>query len=191
MAKKETRTTKYGIRKTDDGRRSLIEVRFARPISGISATWVRNIVAETLKLECSSDSVSVYVTGNREIRRINRRFLKHDYATDVISFPLERRMGEIVVSAETARQTSEELGIPFREELARYLIHGTLHLLGYKDEKPADKKHMHKRQEALLKRVIASPAGAKQSRFNKIALSPPQSADGPAEVLMARLCPSQ
>ena len=118
--------------------------------------------------------VSVLLTNNKEIRKLNRKFLKHDYATDVISFGVEGRggvpppgqgrgdlaptdlesvfLGDIVVSVEMTKACSKELKIPFREELARYLVHGTLHLLGYEDGRKKDKMLMDRRQEEILRK---------------------------------------
>lgn len=105
-------------------------------------------------------SIDILVTDNRSIRRINKRHLSHDYATDVIAFDYRTpsrgkasavRMGDLVVSAQMARQKARELRLPYREELARYLVHGTLHLLGYDDKRPAQYKKMHARQERILK----------------------------------------
>ena len=117
--------------------------------AGVSAAWVRRAIAKTLKAERSDMAISVLVTGDRQIRRFNKLFLKHDYATDVISF----ETGDVVVSADTARRVAKELGVPFRQELARYLVHGTLHLLGYEDKKKKDFKRMHARQEKILKQL--------------------------------------
>jgi probable rRNA maturation factor len=130
-------------------------VRFAKK-AGVTAAWVRRVVARTLKLERAPGAVGVLVTGDAEIRRINKRHLGHDYATDVISFGLGEKgtAGDLVVSADTARSTAKELGLPYREELARYLVHGTLHLLGYDDVTPAKKKVMFRRQEAHLKKIL-------------------------------------
>jgi probable rRNA maturation factor len=127
----------------------LIEVRFEKP-AGVTAAWVKKVVAATLKAEKTASSMSVLLTDDRRIRGINKRFLKHDYATDVISF----ETGDLAVSVDTARRFAKELGIPYRQELARYLVHGTLHLLGYDDKKERDRKRMHKRQEALLKKIL-------------------------------------
>ena len=144
-----------------------VEVRLAAGIKGLSALWVKNVVDQTLKREkIKGKSVSVLLTGNREIRRINRRFLNHNYATDVISFGLralspqlsalsQNFLGDIVVSAEMAKSVSKQLDIPFKEELARYVVHGTLHLLGYEDERKKDKILMERRQEAILSALFA------------------------------------
>ena len=131
-----------------------VEVRFDRKVSGVSAAWVRKVVEKTLGKK--THEVSVLITGDKQIRRINKRYLHHDDATDVISFGAGPGpfLGDVVVSAETARSTAAELKIPFKEELARYLVHGTLHLLGYRDKRPKDRERMHKHQESILKRAL-------------------------------------
>ncbi len=126
-----------------------VEVRFEKP-AGVTVDWVKSIVAKTLKAERSKMPMSVLITDDKRIRALNKRFLKHDYATDVISF----ETGDLVVSVDTAKRSAKELGIPAREELARYLVHGTLHLLGYDDTKKAAYERMHARQEALLKKIL-------------------------------------
>ncbi|OGW83493.1 MAG: rRNA maturation RNase YbeY [Omnitrophica bacterium RIFCSPHIGHO2_02_FULL_51_18] len=100
--------------------------------------------------------VSVLLTDDREIRKINKRFLNHNYATDVIAFGLDEEplLGDIVVSVERARAVAKELGIPFKEELARYLVHGMLHLLGYEDKPKKKYDRMHKRQEKILDVIL-------------------------------------
>lgn len=118
--------------------------------AGVSAAWVRRVIAGTLKAERSRADIQALVTDDRRIRRLNKKFLKHDHATDVISFDT----GDIVVSADTARRWAREHGIPYKEELARYLVHGTLHFLGYDDKKKNDHRRMHARQEALLKKIL-------------------------------------
>jgi probable rRNA maturation factor len=129
----------------------VIEVRFDKRCP-VSAAWVRRVIAGTLKAERSRMEIGVLITGDRQIRKINKRFLKHDFATDVISFGLDGagHRGDIALSVDTARRMAKELKIPFREELARYLIHGTLHLLGYNDKKKKDHQRMHERQEEML-----------------------------------------
>ena len=80
--------------------------------------------------------VSVVVIDNRQMRRLNRTYLGHDYPTDVIAFPLEegkRIEGEIYVNADRARIQARRYRVSFNEEVARLVIHGTLHLAGYDD----------------------------------------------------------
>ena len=131
----------------------MIEVRFEKR-AGVTATWVRRVLGATLKKERSALPLDVLVTGDRQIRKLNKRFLRHDYVTDVISFPGE--VGGVVVSVDTARRLAKELKVPFKQELARYLVHGTLHLLGYDDKKKKDFVKMHKRQERILTMILAT-----------------------------------
>ena len=97
--------------------------------------------------------LSIAFVTDAAIRRINRRFLGHDWATDVISFPLGTDLlGELVISAPYARSEARRRGISEREELLRYVIHGILHLLGYDDHRPADRRRMWARQEREVSR---------------------------------------
>ena len=103
-------------------------------------------------------SVSLAFVSDAVIRRLNREFLNHDWATDVIAFPLGDGgvFGEVVVSGETARREAKARGIPAKEELLRYVVHGILHLLGHDDHAPAARKKMWARQEAELRRETGS-----------------------------------
>lgn len=141
----------------------MIDVRFERT-KGVSAVWVRSIVGAVLRVERSQrKTVSVLLTDDRAIRVLNKKFLRHDYATDVISFWIGEKelgqkesdyLGDLVVSVQTARSKAKELGLHWRQELARYLVHGTLHLLGYEDESVSKKNKMTLRQENLLKKIL-------------------------------------
>jgi len=117
----------------------------------IPAAKVRKLAAQIL----GKRNLSVAFVTNAAIRKINRQFLQHDFATDVISFPLGTDLvGELVISAEFAVGEAKARRIPVEEELLRYVAHGILHLLGYDDHRPADKAKMWKRQERELSRVI-------------------------------------
>jgi len=101
-------------------------------------------------------AVSVVFVDSRTIRRINRRFLSHDVVTDVIAFPLEpppRLEGEIYVNLDRARQQARERGLPVANEVARLVVHGTLHLTGYDDARPRAAARMHVRQESYVRRI--------------------------------------
>ena len=136
-----------------------------KPIAeGVPDAWVKKIIRTTLAAEKSKKRfVSILLTNNKEIHAINKKFLKHDYATDVISFEPGAGhlvgkeadyLGDIVVSVDMAQSVAKDLGIPWREELARYLVHGTLHLLGYDDHATADREKMSGRQEKIVEKII-------------------------------------
>ncbi len=112
-----------------------------------------------------SATVSVAIVDDSKITRLNREFLNHDYATDVLSFtlsdphtPLE---GEVIVSAETAARTAARYGWEAPQELLTYIIHGTLHLVGYEDASPTQRAKMQLREADVLTRLgIAIPVPA-------------------------------
>jgi rRNA maturation RNase YbeY len=83
---------------------------------------------------------------------LNKQYLQHDYATDVITFPLDEQplYGEIYVSLETARRQANEYGVTVVNELCRLAVHGALHLLGYDDATLEDRAAMHKLESKFI-----------------------------------------
>lgn len=86
---------------------------------------------------------------------INRRYLGHDYHTDVITFdysdlPAGIVSGDIFIDPATVRQNAATYGATARAEMLRVLIHGVLHLCGYGDKTPAQQKTMRARENAHL-----------------------------------------
>jgi len=97
---------------------------------------------------------------NNLIRKYNKEFLNRDNPTDVISFEgslSSGSAGDIVISVEKAAEYADQNNIDVNEELARYVIHGILHCLGYEDTTRNEKKVMFKRQEKLLKDWKGNP----------------------------------
>jgi probable rRNA maturation factor len=95
----------------------------------------------------------VLIVGDRRIRTLNRRWLGHDRATDVISFPMDEDgyLGDIVISAVRARVQARENKVPLANEIERLVVHGILHLVGYDDTRPRLAARMWKKQEELLR----------------------------------------
>ncbi len=101
-------------------------------------------------------SVSIVFTDDRFIKNMNKRYLKHDRVTDVISFPLGDEAGvngEVYVNLDQAKRQAREYGVTFREEVRRLVIHGTLHLLGYRDSSASLKSKMRRREDFYLKKL--------------------------------------
>ncbi len=117
-------------------------------------------VADFLGLEESA--FTIILTGDRYIRDINRRFRDRDSATDVISFCNREEpfpavgegaedLGEIYISLETAETQAGEYGVSPTQEIARLIVHGILHLVGYDHEKSEKERvKMEKIEDALL-----------------------------------------
>jgi len=104
----------------------------------------------------SEAEISVAVVDDATICRLHRKYLKEYEPTDVMSFVYERGEnsleGEVIVSAETARMTAEWYGWTAKDELLLYMIHGTLHLVGYDDGTPEEKARMRREEETYLSR---------------------------------------
>ncbi|MBI3828444.1 MAG: rRNA maturation RNase YbeY [Planctomycetes bacterium] len=103
-------------------------------------------------------AADVIVVEDAEIAELNARHMRHEGATDVLSFPMleydyEREafmLGEVVVSSETAQREAQARTLEPVEELSRYIVHGFLHLLGYDDETEAQAREMEALQERIL-----------------------------------------
>jgi probable rRNA maturation factor len=100
--------------------------------------------------------VSVVLTGDAAMRRLNLRWRGHRGSTDVLSFPLgdsETLEGELYVNLDRAEQQAREYGIPYGEEVVRLIVHGVLHLAGYDDTAPPRARRMKKREDGLVERL--------------------------------------
>lgn len=85
--------------------------------------------------------------------KINQKFLKHDYYTDIITFDLsetKKTQGEIYISIDRVRENAVLNSVFFKEELVRVLFHGALHLCGYKDKKKEEIVLMRKKENYYL-----------------------------------------
>ncbi len=81
----------------------------------------------------SGRAFTCVITGDTEMRRLNRSFLGHDYATDVLSFPSHSstgELGEMAISVERAEAQAYEFGHDRADELEILMLHGVLHLAG-------------------------------------------------------------
>ena len=98
--------------------------------------------------------ISVAVVDDATICELNRKYLARDEPTDVLSFVLERSQdhleGEVVVSAETAELAATWFNWPAQDELLLYVIHGTLHLVGYGDTTPERQTEMREWERLYL-----------------------------------------
>lgn len=103
-------------------------------------------------------SLGIVLAGHTLVRDLNVRYLGHDYDTDVLSFALEEfdaeglRVvdGEIYIDLDTAAERAPEFGVTFEHEVARYLVHGLLHLIGYDDDAPEDRRAMRRLEDRYL-----------------------------------------
>ena len=103
-------------------------------------------------------SLGVILADRETVHRLNREFLAHDYATDVLSFPLDETAaaerlvdGEVYVDLDTAAERAPEFGTTFEDEARRYVVHGLLHLMGYDDATDAERAAMRRLEDLYLR----------------------------------------
>lgn len=109
-------------------------------------------------LGAESVDVSVHAIGDQRMQTLNRTYRDIDKTTDVLSFPTEEYglgdAGDIFISVPQIKKQARQMGVKEKEEYARMLIHGTLHLFGYDHVTKKQEKEMFGIQEELLARVI-------------------------------------
>jgi probable rRNA maturation factor len=99
--------------------------------------------------------INVAVVDDATIAQLHQQFLGDPDPTDVLSFLLEQPPnaleGDVVVSADTAQAYAPRYGCTPEDELLRYVIHGTLHLVGYDDVTPQKRATMQRKEREYLK----------------------------------------
>ena len=134
-----------------------IDVVDRQRVLRVGSRWLATVARRALARQgVESAEICVLVLDDRGIARLHEQWLHIAGPTDVITFDLSDATrpgvlhGDIAVSAETARRTARELGWQPRHELAYYVVHGILHLSGYDDHDPADRRAMRARERVLM-----------------------------------------
>jgi rRNA maturation RNase YbeY len=100
------------------------------------------------------DLINFIFCTDEELRKLNNDFLKHDYYTDILTFDLSESKkdvtADIFISIDRTRDNAKSFSVPFSRELHRVMIHGLLHLCGYKDKKSSDIKKIRARENWYL-----------------------------------------
>lgn len=120
--------------------------------------FMTKVIETTLELEdLRQDSyVSVSLVGEEEIQALNRDYRNVDAITDVLSFPLDESLidmlilGDIVINTKRVMEQAEEFGHSYKRELGYLCAHSTLHLLGYDHEVESEKKIMREKEEKVM-----------------------------------------
>ena len=108
-------------------------------------------------------SLTLMLSNNKNIKRLNRNFRNKDKATDILSFPFENNskiingtyIGDIIISYNFIDKPKSQKLKTFKERLIKIFIHGFLHLLGFNHDKDKDFKKMEKEEQHIYKSVIS------------------------------------
>jgi len=122
-----------------------------------TSAWIKK-VAETYGKKVGD--VAYIFCNDDKILEVNRRYLNHDYYTDIITFDYNEDLeamgikntisGDLYISLDTVLSNSEEQGTTYDEELHRVIIHGILHLCGINDKGPGEREIMEAAENKAL-----------------------------------------
>ncbi|MCW8805259.1 MAG: rRNA maturation RNase YbeY [Ignavibacteriaceae bacterium] len=123
--------------------------------SSINKRKVHTLISSLKKeFNLNFSFLSISFINSRELRTVNKQYLKHDYDTDVITFNYSKELkdidGEILISFEEAKYNAKKFNIAYGKELARLVIHGMLHLLNFDDKDRKRKKIMKQEENKLI-----------------------------------------
>lgn len=106
--------------------------------------------------------VDITFVSNRKIRTLNKKYMRRNESTDVLSFLLEEKklIGDIYISTDMAYNNAKRFKTGFAEEVHRYVIHGLLHFLGFRDRTIKEKNKIRKLEDKFLQHSFVIPAPA-------------------------------
>jgi probable rRNA maturation factor len=134
----------------------------------INMKRLKALSREALRVLCLQEdlSLSINLVGKPDIKSLNKKYFKKPFTTDVIALGYSAKkhayglrnldysyLGDIIICPDIAMQNARKYGVGFDREMALYVIHGMLHLLGFSDRGAAKRKKMQEKQEEVLSKV--------------------------------------
>jgi probable rRNA maturation factor len=118
--------------------------------------FIKNIF---IKEKCAFEGLNFIFCNNREIKALNKRYLNHNYSTDILTFDFsikgEAKISDIFISQEQVKRNSKEFETSFKREIHRVIFHGVLHLCGYNDKTSRDKTSMRAKEDYYLDKYFS------------------------------------
>jgi len=127
------------------------DVSFPKIKRKIISDWIKEVIGLEGK---SCGDITIIFCSDDYLLNVNRQYLNHDYYTDIITFDyVDKQLisGDIFISIDRIAENSEIYNSGFKNELHRIVVHGVLHLLGYKDKSKKDKLLMTEKEDTYLK----------------------------------------
>jgi probable rRNA maturation factor len=119
--------------------------------------WIRSVIRKEKR---TLSHLNFIFCSDEYLLSINQQYLRHNTFTDIITFDNSEEPrtieGDIFISVERVRENADTRQIAFEDELNRVMVHGVLHLIGYKDKSNDDKALMRKKEDAYLSLRIVS-----------------------------------
>lgn len=138
---------------------SPIHFFFEKKIALSNRIYLKGYLSSILKREKRKlEYVNFIFTSDRHVLEVNRKYLQHDYYTDIITFELSSPgqpiQSDIYISVDRVRDNAKKNNVSIRQELHRVLFHGVLHLCGYKDKNKKDIAVMRKKERQYLEKYF-------------------------------------
>lgn len=115
---------------------------------------VENWIIKTIETEkCFTGNVTYIFCSDNYLLDVNRKYLNHDYFTDVITFDYVKNSkisGDIFISIDRITENAKIFNVSRENELLRVMIHGVLHLIGYDDQTDEQEEEIHKKEDFYL-----------------------------------------
>jgi len=133
-----------------------VQFHFLIPCTLPNRKGLKKFILNIFKKEKTDlKDLNIVFCNDEYLLGLNRQFLKHDFYTDILSFPLsavdQPLIAEVYISVERIRENAKISGSSFKEELHRVIFHGILHFCGYKDKTNPDIKKMRSLEDKYLK----------------------------------------
>lgn len=134
------------------------EIEFVLPQKGKVREWIANII---YKHNFSVAEINYIFVSDEYLLHLNKEELKHDFYTDIITFPYHEEgnkelHSDIYISIDRVKENADENKTTFIDELHRVMIHGVLHLLGFDDHGEENIAEMRRQEEiALAERIVS------------------------------------
>jgi probable rRNA maturation factor len=125
------------------------DIDFQLPNEHPLSIWIEKTIIEEKK---ELGAVSYIFCSDDYLHQMNVEYLDHDTLTDVITFPYNDNPieGDIFISIDRVKDNAHDLNIPFENELHRVMIHGILHLCGYRDETDEEETEIRQKEDKYL-----------------------------------------
>ena len=115
-------------------------------------SWIKRIIELEKK---NLGQINFVFTSDEELLKTNIQFLNHSTYTDIITFDYcegKKINGDIIISVERVKENADKFKVDFESEIKRVIIHGVLHLCGYKDKTAKDSTLMKSKENWALKK---------------------------------------
>jgi rRNA maturation RNase YbeY len=131
-----------------------VQTTFTLKNRTILKNWIKRTIERNNK---QLGEISYIFCSDEQLLEINKEFLNHDYYTDIITFDYSEAdivSGDLFISIDRIKDNAKTLDVSYKEELHRVIIHGILHLLGFKDKTDEESQNMRLLENECLSDLL-------------------------------------